>query len=182
MKIFELKEQQPLQIEEVTVHHKIPKIDNFNYPEEIEMKQSRMVVYTDGIIENESEPEIKSINEYYIGKKKYEYDVDTLKKKNLFFKNHSYIIVFTITNEYRELANFRGWFDIVSNVQIYLANTKDKRALKEAKKVIKILNNSNNTTYTSALMSTFLKPHNDEIEQINSQKITDNVYTLSLTR
>ena len=102
--------------------------------------------------------------------------------KNLFFKNHSYIIVFTITNEYRELANFRGWFDIVSNVQIYLANTKDKRALKEAKKVIKIINSSNNTTYTSTLMSTFLKPHNDEIEQINTQKITDNVYTLSLTR
>ena len=61
-----------------------------------------MRILTDGEIERQTEEISQDINEFYIGENKYQFDVNTLKTKKLYFKNYSYIGVnFSLSNNYK---------------------------------------------------------------------------------
>ena len=175
MKFNELKENEPLEIIEVTNHMLVPGIHSQLI--EIEDKQIQMKVFTDGEIEKESEETSQPIKEYYINKRKYKHKVDTLKTKNIYFKNHSYVIVYTIAKEFRIINNIRGWFNIEKDVSIYLKNPKDKNALKSAKQVIKEIANHNRRINYSSVLSLYLS-RTKPLQQYNPKTISKNVYNL----
>ena len=179
MKLQELKENEPLKVVEVSLH--LPKPD-FNFKknsnqETIEIKQIQTKIFTDGEIAKENEEVSESIEEYYIGKKKYEPCVDTLKTKNIFFKNHNYIITYLIVQEWKTIGNIRGWFGITKDISIYLKNPKDKEALKNAKQVIKEIQKHNSSSDYSSIFKMFCSQER-KLEQFENEKISENVYSL----
>lgn len=183
MKLKELKENEPLNIIEVSKQYHYPSFiargpkDSDTFEE----KRIKMKVFTDGEIEKQTEETSQNINEYYIGKKKYNYDVDVLKTKNLYFKNHSYVITYLLAAEHMTIGNITGWFDIVKEVSVYLENIKDKKQLKEAKRVIKEINNLNrNTDYSSLFGMILSQPAKSE--RFETEEISRNVYTLKRTK
>lgn len=100
MKIRELKENEPLKVTRVTYHFpawpdpSTGKVDKDAKP--IEDERIKTIIFTDGEIEKQNEEASQSIDEYYIGKSKYQMTVDTLETKNIYFKNHSYVITYLL--------------------------------------------------------------------------------------
>lgn len=141
MKIRELKENEPLKVTRVTYHFpawpdpSTGKVDKDAKP--IEDERIKTIIFTDGEIEKQTEEASQNINEFYIGKSKYHMTVDTLETKNIYFKNHSYVITYLLAKEFRAVNNGGGWFDVIKDVSIHLENKNDKKALRETKWVIK---------------------------------------------
>ena len=178
MKIMELKENEPLKVIEVIKHLIIPaspgKIDEET--KVIEDERIKTIIFTDGEIEKQTEEASQSIDEYYIGKSKYHMTVDTLETKNIYFKNHSYVVTYLLAKEFRAIHNGGGWLDVIKDVSIHLENKNDKKALREAKRFIKQINECND--YTNYLSSWGLQlPEYEELE-----KISKNAYTLKRTK
>ena len=142
----------------------------------IEDERIKTIIFTDGEIEKQTEEVSQSIDEYYIGKSKYHMTVDTLETKNIYFKNHSYVITYLLAKEFMVKGHVRGWFDVIKDVSIYLENGKDKKALREAKRFIKQINECND--YTNYLSSWGLQLPQDE----GLEKISKNAYTLKRTK
>lgn len=173
MKIKELKENNPLKVIEVTRRCK-PRSLNLGV---VEWKRIKMRVFTDGEIVCEDAEIIQNIDEYYIGKTKYPYDVNTLKTKNVYFKNHSYVITYVIAEELMKVGNIGGWFDVVKDVSVYLENSKDRKALKTAKQVICEIEKRNRSVDYSSVFTMFLSPRKSN-ESFERKKISENVYCL----
>lgn len=180
MRIRELKENEPLKVTRVTYHFpawpdpSTGKVDKDAKP--IEDERIKTIIFTDGEIEKQNEEVSQDIEEYYIGKSKYHMTVDTLETKNIYFKNHSYVITYLLAKEFRAIHNGGGWFDVIKDVSIHLENKNDKKALREAKRFIKQINECND--YTNYLSSWGLQlPEYEELE-----KISKNVYTLKKTK
>ena len=183
MKFKELKEHEPLEVVEVTKHMVIPDFPGTKSLNRkvFEDKKIQMRIFTDGEIAEESEETTKSIDEYYIGKRKYQLAVDTLKTKNLYFKNHSYVITYLIAKEFRTVGSVSGWFDVVEDVSIYLKNPKDKTALKSAKGVIREIENHNKSVDYSSLFG-MLFSQGKESPKFEPEEISKNVYSLKKRR
>lgn len=188
MKIRELKENEPLKVIEVTerissswCNSFINKTDNEVLAEKDERVKIKTNVITDGEIEKQTEETSQDINEFYIGKRKYNYDVDVLKAKNLYFKNHSYVITYLIAAERMTFGYMTRWVENVKEVSVYLENIKDKKALREAKKVIKEINNLNSHTDYSSLFGMILSQPTKS-ERLETEKISKNIYTLKRTK
>lgn len=180
MKIRELKENEPLKVTRVTYHFpawpdpSTGKVDKDAKP--IEDERIKTIIFTDGEIERQNEEASQNIDEFYIGKSKYHMTVDKLETKNIYFKNHSYVITYLLAKEFRAIHNGGGWYDVIKDVSIYLENGKDKKALREAKRFIKQINECND--YTNYLSSWGLQLPQDE----GLEKISKNVYTLKRTK
>ena len=180
MKIRELKENEPLKVTRLTYHFpawpdpSTGKLDKDAKP--IEDERIKTIIFTDGEIEKQTEEASQNIEEYYIGKSKYHMTVDTLETKNIYFKNHSYVVTYLLAKEFRAIHNGGGWYDVIKNVSIHLENKNDKKALREAKRFIKQINECND--YTNYLSSWGLQlPEYEELE-----KISKNAYTLKRTK
>ena len=180
MKIRELKENEPLKVTMVTYHFpawpdpSTGKVDKDAKP--IEDERIKTIIFTDGEIEKQTEEVSQDIEEFYIGKSKYHMTVDTLETKNIYFKNHSYVVTYLLAKEFRTIHNGGGWFDVIKDVSIHLENKNDKKALREAKRFIKQINECND--YTNYLSSWGLQlPEYEELE-----KISKNAYTLKKTK
>lgn len=178
MKIRELKENEPLKVIEVTKHLTVPTspVKENEKSKGFEDERIKTIIFTDGEIEKQTEEASQSIDEYYIGKSKYHMTVDTLETKNIYFKNHSYVITYLLAKEFMVKGHVRGWFDVIKDVSIYLENGKDKKALREAKRFIKQINECND--YTNYLSSWGLQLPQDE----GLEKISKNAYTLKRTK
>ena len=166
MKIRELKENEPLKVIEVTKNFPAwqnpsnGKIDK--EAKGFEDKRIKTIIITDGEIEKQTEETTQDINEFYIGKSKYHMTVDTLKTKNIYFKNYSYFITYLLAKEFRaNKGNGGGWYDIIKDVSIHIENKKDIKALREAKRIIKEIN-----SYT------------DNSPWLDINEISKNIYTL----
>ena len=147
MKYPKLDENEPLKVIEVSQKVRLPNFrpkdgsipENFEEFETKDLNRLHMKLFTDGEISKESDETKESIDGYYIGKKKYPFDVDTLKTKKVYFKNHSYVITYLLSQEVASIGKVGGWFEFVKDVKIYLRNPKDHKALKEANRVIKTI-------------------------------------------
>ena len=185
MKIRELKENEPLKVTRVTYHFpawsdpSTGKVDKDAKP--IEDERIKTIIFTDGEIEKQTEEASQSIDEYYIGKSKYHMTVDTLKIKNIYFKNHSYVITYLLAKEFMVKGSVGGWFDIIKDVSIHIENKKDIKALREAKKVIKEINNLNSHTDYSPLFGMILSQPTKS-ERFETKEISKNAYTLKRTK
>lgn len=182
MKIRELKENEPLKVIEVAKQYPYPPFIARGPadPDTFEESRIKMKVFTDGEIEKQTEETSQDINEFYIGKRKYNYDVDVLKAKNLYFKNHSYVITYLIAAERMTFGYMTRWVENVKEVSVYLENIKDKKALREVKRAIKEINNLNRPVeYPSfgAALSQSTKS-----ERLEQEKISKNIYTLKRTK
>ena len=105
--------------------------------------------------------------------------VDTLETKNIYFKNHSYVVTYLLAKEFRAIHNGGGWYDVIKNVSIHLENKNDKKALREAKKVIKEIYNYNSYNNPTNYLSIWgLQLPQDE----GLEKISKNAYTLKRTK
>lgn len=179
MKIRELKENESLEVIEVTM-----KPNNTDIFDSVlsdsdtgEYSRIKMRILTDGEIERQTEEISQDINEFYIGKSKYQMTVDTLETKNIYFKNHSYVITYLLAKEFMVKGSVRGWFDIIKDVSIHIENKKDIKALREAKKVIKEINNLNSHTDYSSLFGMILSQPTKS-ERFETKEISKNIYTL----
>lgn len=175
MKNNELKENTPLKVVQVLRHTKNPFANEENgRPLIIEEEMVQTRIFTDGEIASESDEETENIDEYYFGKEKYKQFVDTLKSKNLYFKNHSFIITYTIAQEWTSVGRIGGWFNIIKDVSIYLENRKDRKALKRARHVITQIENRNaSVDYSSIYSMLFSKKEPVEFDPV---EIKENVY------
>lgn len=81
-----------------------------------------------------------------------------------------------MAKEFRAIHNGGGWYDVIKNVSIHLENKNDKKALREAKRVIKQINECND--YTNYLSIWGLQLPQDE----GLEKISKNTYTLKRTK
>ena len=103
--------------------------------------------------------------------------VDTLKTKNIYFKNHSYVITYLLTKEFMVKDNVGGWFDVIKDVSIHIENKKDIKALREAKKIIKEINSHNLHIVYKSLFAMILSQA-DNSTWLDINEISKNVYTL----
>lgn len=147
--IGELKDGMPLEVIEAS-HYNIdwPNV----IPTRVERPKIKTIVYTDGEIFKESEVETSNIEGYYFGTKKYDGKVEVLKRKQIFIKNHTFVVVYITAKESKIVGNVGGLFDVIKEVKIYLKDTNDKKALQSARAVIE--NNksfSRNIDYSSPL-------------------------------
>ena len=161
MKIQELKENTPLEVIKIT--HKIKFYDHGDLIKD-EFDRFKSVIYTDGNILKESDETVKKIKNFCIGSRVF--NANRLKTKKIYFENYSYIIVFSISNE-----SFDDY--TTENVLIYLKDKKDKKALKRAKEAIKIIKKDADLIYC---------PKNINYEIYETNKISNNVYTLRKTK
>lgn len=141
-----------------------------------EHKRVQMKIFTDGEIDRQSDVISQRIDKYYIGKKEYLMPVDTLKTKKVFFKNYSYIIIYLISSEFMTVGNITGWFDVINDVSIYMQNLKDRKALKEARDVIKAIEHVNNDKFSSLYEMLFSCNRTSQIYE--QEKIAQNVYSI----
>jgi hypothetical protein len=177
MKVQELKENTPLKVVQVLRHYERPRFDH-DEPRTIEEEEMvQMRIFTDGEIASESDIVTEDIDEYYFGKEKYKQYVDTLKSKNLCFKNHSFVITYTIAQEWTSVGRVHGWFDIIKDVSIYLENRKDRKALKRARHVIAQIENRNASVDYSSLYSMLFSKKYEPVE-FNPEEIQENVYNV----
>lgn len=132
-------------------------------------------IFTDGIIFKEEILPSESINEFLINKKSYK-EVDTLIKKRLYLKDYSYAIKIILVEEWKDIGNLHGWFNVIKNIEIYTKYKKDKDALKKIKKTINMIyENNSNVDYSSIWGVLF--PNRTENKKIEYEK-KENVYTL----
>jgi len=178
--IKELKENEPLKIKKV-IHHEEDSypVDLFEEQtkEIIEEDMIQMKVFTDGEIIKEEEPIFETIDEYYIGNKKYKHDVDTLKTKNVYLNNYSYVIAYTIAKELQTNGNIKGWFNVIKDISIYLKDLKDKGALKKAKKAVKDINDYNNRVNYSSILN-MISSQEKSLRNYETITLTENIYLL----
>lgn len=179
MKFQELRENEPLEVVEVSEHVEKPTFGSKkdSNSDIIEFERIQTIVFTDGDIAQESEETTKNIKQYYIDKEKYQHTVDTLRTKNIHLKNHSYAITCLIASEFMTVENIRGWHNVVKDISIYLKNPNDKKALKSTKQVIKQIKDHNNSIDYSSLLG-WLCSQNKVAEKFETTRIARNVYTL----
>ena len=112
MKIRELKENESLEVIEVTMKPNNTDIFDSVLSDSDTGEYSRIKM-------RQTEEISQDINEFYIGENKYQFDVNTLKTKKLYFKNYSYIITYLVSTEYRLFGTIPRKFDIVNDISIY---------------------------------------------------------------
>ena len=169
MKIIELKENESLDIIEVFNRVEFRR-ETTNI---IKTPIIQMKVFTDGEIVKKSDETSKQINEYYIGKEKYE-NVDTLKIKKMYFKNYSYVTTCLIAPKLINTGYTGSVEYVVKEIFIYLQNPKDTKALKNAKQAIRKLENRGDIIfdYFSIFRNSFFQ--SKELKKVE----TKNVYSL----
>ena len=166
MKIKELKEKEPLKVIDAYKHY--DDTDSFG------LCRVKTKIFTDGVIDDISNEETQKIDGYTI--KSDEYDVNTLDTMDLYFKDYSYVITYLVASEWARVGKFKGWFYFVKDVSVYLKDSKDKVALKNAKKVIKEINDHNRSKSYSSISS--IIPVGNYFKSFDVKEISKNSYSL----
>ncbi len=171
--IFELKENEPLKIINVSWCGKL------SSNEVLQDERIKMQVFTDGVVEKEEKTILTSIDNYKIKEKDYKYSVNTLKTKEIYLKDYNYIVAFLIAKEDCVVGNISGWFFVIKDITIYLKDLNDKRALKNAKQVIKDLYKLNSQQDYSSILTTINNQMVSGLSHFELDNINKNILTLS---
>lgn len=174
MKYQILSENQPLEMTEVTEVVRIPSCLGKNLGT-IENTQIQNIIFTDGILKKEDYATETPIEEYKIRDKRYNYHVDTLKTKNVYLEDYSYVVKYTVAREFTRVGNIGGWFNVIRDVNIYLKNPKDKEALKKAKKTIKMIQYRLSQVDYSSIFNMIMYRDSKEFQ---FEQARNNIYTL----
>lgn len=176
MKKIEFNQDGTLELIEVSIRKKTPKM--FSFPEtEYDDVKVETKIYTDGDVVQIGESEEENISEYYIDGKKYTHQVDKLKRTKVYLENHSYAVVYTLGEEFVTVGRVSGWFKLVKDVQIYLKDKRDLTAMKKAKKTIEMIREHNSSVNYNSLLGMLLSNDNRP-RKLEYEKYNKNVYTL----
>ncbi len=174
-----LTENDPLKVEETFQHFTWPGSDFNEKPHTTETRRTYMLVFTDGEIAKEEEPVDEPIDEYlFSGKRVYRMAVDTLRTRDVYFKNHSYVITITIADRFLRFrsGNGGGWFDYIEDAQIYVKDPKDIKALFEAKKAVRDIKANNSDDYSYVYRPMF--GSRAGLEKFQSSEVSDDIYSI----
>lgn len=133
----------------------VKRIKNYNiHNKEIEdiTTQVHTEIYTDATSYETLEKKTSPIDSYSINGKKYDYSVSELEEEIIELKDYSYAVVYTIAREILEIGNVGGWFDVIEDITSYIKDPKDKKAIKEIKRIIKMNQQRSNAMNCSSLM------------------------------
>ena len=182
MKIRELKENEPLKITEAYYRSTMPEslLHSLQIePYEIVNKRVYEVIFTDGDIDRENPQKSENVDEYRINGKKYPYNINFLRSKDIYFRNYTYVIKITIAKKMDTINGISGWFDIVLETSINLHDRNDTKALKEAKRALEIVMKKNTRNhFSSALDLLFSHSKKEEYSKLREEKIANNIYAL----
>lgn len=179
MKYDILTEFDPLKLEEVFDGFSDSMTDNKKL--EGHLSRISMEVYTDGEISYETKEVQTKIDKYYLGKSKYKYPVDLINKKSIYLKNHSYAITIKYSFELTIGKYVFAWHRVPKEIKVFVANPKDKEALKEVKCVLKKIKNQlrkpNNHGYYNS--KEVMKNYRNRLV---TEQVSDEVYIVKRTK
>lgn len=182
MQINELKENEPLKVTEAYYRSTMPEslLHSLQIePYEIVNKRVYEVIFTDGDIDRENPQKLENVDEYRINGKKYPYNINFLRSKDIYFRNYTYVIKITIAKKMDTINGISGWFDIVLETSINLHDCNDTKALKEAKRALEIVMKKNTRNhFSSALDLLFSHSKKEEYSKLREEKIANNIYAL----
>lgn len=167
--IRELKDNEPLEV--ITISHQLKMSTPLkNTDKKLENKLIYTKVLTDGIVVKKDKKPKEKITEYYFDdNEKFNGNADFLRKKDLYFKNHSYVITYLIAKQTSRDSS-SGDVEIVKNISIYLKNRMDIKTLKKVKRIVKEINRYN-INHSPSLI-----PYG--LEEYDNEKCDGNVYVL----
>ena len=151
---------------------KVPSLPNETEEKFINYNIIKQVIYTDASSYDIINKNIQSIDKYTLNDKVYK--AHNKVTNSIKLNNYSYAIIYTIAKEHARINNIGGYFDIVKKIDINLSNPKDRKTLKNVKKVIKS-NSSNNVNFNSVLEFTL----SSLLVKDNNFKQNGNVYLLN---
>ncbi len=176
MKYKILKENEPLDIATAIEYQVVPSAPGRKDPRIAEITKISTNVFTDGSIVKEEE-NTYDFTGYYYDKQKTPHHFDNIKLKTIYFKDHSYVIVYLIREEYGKRGNVAGLFNVIADIRVYLKKTEDKKALKEVKAIIKEIERVNNSTNYTSVFTSMFGPQ-EGIKKFEPQEVSEGVYTL----
>ena len=124
-------------------------------------------IFTDGdVIYEEPIEEIKT-KKYYIGKRRYNNDINLLRIRKIHIEDYSYIVTYLIAKENKRICNIDGTFDIIKNISIYLDKPNNKTAIRKARDLISKIESINSQVYSSL----FVQSKKEEIDYYDVKSV-----------
>ena len=167
-----LNEGEPLNI--VRVFNNISLPDDTNS----EFEKISQVMFQDGEIDYLGKTETFKIDEFCVGKclgkNIYEYNVNTLKLKQVIFKDFSFIISFYIVERPLHNKQLYGLFNQIEGEEIYLKK-KDLKTMKKARKTLRLIYE----LYNLKRDETISREPNMNSEKAKLKVLGKNIYNIS---
>ena len=114
MKSQTLKENEPIKDIKATYHWVIPTFPNME-PRISEEEIVQMKIFTDGELDKVSELIVEPINDYIVDYTKY--SADTLKTRDLYFKNYSFVITYLLVKRWVHFRHMHSYVDTIAGVK-----------------------------------------------------------------
>jgi len=133
----------------------------------------KTIVFTDGSVDEVDVSEYKHLSGYYTMNDRTYTNVTDVEEKELYLENYSYAVKIIVSKEHLVGRKIGGWFEVIKDIQVYLKNPKDKKAMKEVKMILNIIRKNNIYDY-------------EVLDNLSNKFIfsvfTKNVYTLKKTK
>ncbi len=171
-----LKENEPLDIATAIEYQVVPSAPGRKDSRIAEITKISTNVFTDGSIVKEEE-NTYGFTGYYYDKQKTPHHFDNIKLKTIYFKDHSYVIVYLIREEYGKRGNVAGLFNVIADIRVYLKEPEDKKALKEVKTAIKEIERVNNSTNYTSVFTAMFGPQ-EKMQKFEPSEVSEGIYTL----
>lgn len=140
----------------------------------------KTIIYTDGKVINIEKSEPIPISEYFIDKKKYNYEVNQLVKKRLYIEDATYIVKVNLAEEILDFESRgrkgRGNFYVITSSELLVKDKKDKEAIRKAKETVKSIK-ANSREFNSAWDVLFKKKANNE-STLEYESTQEDIYQL----
>lgn len=140
----------------------------------------KTVIYTDGKVKKIEESAPEAISEYFIGRKKYGYEVNQLIKKRLYIEDASYIVKVNLADEILDYESEgrkgRGHFYVITSTELLVKDKKDREAIRKAKETVKSIS-SDSREYNSIWAALFKKKGNNQ-SSLEYEKSHKDIYQL----
>ena len=140
----------------------------------------KTIIYTDGKVIKVEKSEPIPISEYFIDKKKYNYEVNQLVKKRLYIEDATYIVKVNLAEEILDFESRgrkgRGNFYVITSSELLVKDKKDKEAIRKAKETVKSIK-ANSREFNSVWDVLFKKKANNEFT-LEYESTQEDIYQL----
>ncbi len=120
-------------------------------------------IFTDGNVTYEEPIEDIKIKKYYIGKRKYNDEINLLRIRRIHIEDYSYVVTYLIAKENKKICNIDGTFDVIKNISIHLDKPNNKNAIKKARDLISKIE-SIDKRYSQVYSSLFVQSKKENID------------------
>ncbi len=167
--IQKLKLNTPISLIECIKYKKVPNSPGIKCKENIiEESIIKTFLFTDGNVVNITNEIVENVNDFNFNEKEHKL-VDIKKTKYVYLCDYTYVVVYLVSNEWMAFKNCAGMVDVIKNISIYLKDKKDKKALENAKKIIKINYNDAKKIDYSSVFSFLMTSIDKKVEDFNEE-------------